>query len=700
MAFRSLFEALDQKRGECPQPSPALPTWILPTNSRGLEPADGLSDLWACLPLPASSDVPVRTGWKWQAGPEFIQPLQAPSCAWSCLQYYDDIFHVASEWWKPFPCLQLYSSHGLSGSAEDDLKGCEKEDWGDGTPHGDAYFKLLPSCCKILEAEAHLEVPEASRKERKDLVIAEVTRIEQEELRVRSVAQGQQGQWTAWEGVASRAISWAEFWKLPQARLIFLIRSTYDTLPSPHNLHQWLGTEQSCDLCGTINASLQHVLSGYKTALTKGLLRWRHDQVLRKLSEVLEKSRQEANNQSISESRCRIHFLRRGEPAMHTSKRPPAKLLTPGAVWKMEVDLGRQLQFPQEICSTTLRRVTVLPESSRATASRDPILMGSLGASVLSWAQQVLKHFDNPGLPGANAWGETWAAPLRGELGWGLQVTLLQSRLVPSGVRTAVSQTLHPTTHPNGSPMAMAGSLSSTNVACQILSERVSAQKLGELMGYRWDQCQVPRGCKTCTGPRVYCVTHNSLRQRMKERRRLELSTESTVTKGLVGFKTKDGHIVMAAGNNKQFVKVCQVLQLMELADEPKYKTNKLRVQNRQQLLHTLSQRFLQEKTADWLKRFEGSGVPVGPINSIQDVFSDSQVKHNGLIQEMSHPTAGHIAVPGPAVQYSSFTPDKPTPPPLIGQHTMQVLRHTLSYSDDVIKALLESGAVAQNEVS
>ncbi len=200
----------------------------------------------------------------------------------------------------------------------------------------------------------------ASRKERKDLVVAEVTRIEQEELRVRSVAQGQQGRWTTWEGVVSRSISWAEFWKLPQARLSFLIRATYDTLPSPKNLHQWLGTEQSCDLCGTINASLQHVLSGCKTALTQGRLRWRHDQVLRKLAEVLEKSRQEANNQSLLESRCRIHFLRQGEPAMHTSKRPPAKLLTPGAAWKMEVDLGRQLQFPQEICSTTLRPDMVL----------------------------------------------------------------------------------------------------------------------------------------------------------------------------------------------------------------------------------------------------------------------------------------------------------------------------------------------------
>ncbi|KAJ8416953.1 hypothetical protein AAFF_G00328310 [Aldrovandia affinis] len=113
----------------------------------------------------------------------------------------------------------------------------------------------------------------------------EVTRIEQEELRVKSVAQGQQGRWTTWEGVASRAINWADFWKLPQARLSFLIRA---------NLHQWLGTEQSCDLKWTINASLQHVvLSGCKTALTQGRLTWRHDQVLRKLAEVLEKCRQE-----------------------------------------------------------------------------------------------------------------------------------------------------------------------------------------------------------------------------------------------------------------------------------------------------------------------------------------------------------------------------------------------------------------------
>nr|XP_046227900.1 succinate--hydroxymethylglutarate CoA-transferase isoform X2 [Scatophagus argus] len=198
----------------------------------------------------------------------------------------------------------------------------------------------------------------------------------------------------------------------------------------------------------------------------------------------------------------------------------------------------------------------------------------------------------------------------------------------------------------------------------------------------------------------VSCLSHiaTNYLNAGKEARRWGTAHESIVP--YQGFKTKDGHIVVAAGNDKQFVKVCQVLQLMELADEPKYKTNKLRVQNRKQLLHTLSQRFLQERTADWLRRFEGSGVPVGPINSIQEVFSDPQVKHNGLILEMNHPTAGHVAVPGPAVRFSSFAPGKPTPPPLIGQHTAQVLRDTLSYSDDIIRTLLESRAVAQNDLS
>ncbi|XP_068604214.1 succinate--hydroxymethylglutarate CoA-transferase [Brachionichthys hirsutus] len=193
----------------------------------------------------------------------------------------------------------------------------------------------------------------------------------------------------------------------------------------------------------------------------------------------------------------------------------------------------------------------------------------------------------------------------------------------------------------------------------------------------------------------VSCLSHIAANylNAGQEARRWGTAHESIVP--YQGFRTRDGHIVVGAGNNKQFVGVCQVLDLMELTQEPQYKTNNLRVQNRKQLLHILSQRFLQEKTADWLRRFEGSGVPVGPINSMQEVFSDPQVKHNGLILQMKHPTAGRVTVPGPAVRFSSFSHDDPTPPPVTGQHTVQVLRDTLSYGDDVIKALLEDKAVA-----
>ncbi|CAJ1081567.1 succinate--hydroxymethylglutarate CoA-transferase isoform X1 [Xyrichtys novacula] len=198
----------------------------------------------------------------------------------------------------------------------------------------------------------------------------------------------------------------------------------------------------------------------------------------------------------------------------------------------------------------------------------------------------------------------------------------------------------------------------------------------------------------------VSCLSHIAANylNAGKEAQRWGTAHESIVP--YQGFRTKDGHIVVAAGNDKQFVKVCQVLELVELTHEDRYKTNKLRVQNRKELLHTLSQRFLQEKTSDWLRKFKGSGVPVGPINSIQEVCSDPQVKHNGLIQDMNHLTAGPITVPGPAVRYSSFTPAGPTPPPLIGQHTVKVLRDTLCYSDDIINTLLETKAVFQNEES
>ncbi|XP_021110209.1 succinate--hydroxymethylglutarate CoA-transferase isoform X8 [Heterocephalus glaber] len=115
---------------------------------------------------------------------------------------------------------------------------------------------------------------------------------------------------------------------------------------------------------------------------------------------------------------------------------------------------------------------------------------------------------------------------------------------------------------------------------------------------------------------------------------------------GPEAFKTKDGHLVVGAGNNQQFATLCKILNLPELIDDSKYKTNHLRVQNRKELIKILSARFEEEMTATWLCLFEGCGIPYGPINNMKGVFADPQVLHNGLIMEMNHPAVGKISVP------------------------------------------------------
>ncbi|XP_077853036.1 succinyl-CoA:glutarate CoA-transferase isoform X3 [Macaca mulatta] len=163
-------------------------------------------------------------------------------------------------------------------------------------------------------------------------------------------------------------------------------------------------------------------------------------------------------------------------------------------------------------------------------------------------------------------------------------------------------------------------------------------------------------------------------------------------------FKTKDGYIVVGAGNNQQFATVCKILDLPELIDDSKYKTNHLRVQNRKELIKILSERFEEELTSKWLHLFEGSGVPYGPINNMKNVFAEPQVLHNSLIMEMEHPTVGKISVPGPAVRYSKFKMSEARPPPLLGQHTMHILKEVLRYDDGAIGELLSTGVVAQHE--
>ncbi|XP_043364635.1 succinate--hydroxymethylglutarate CoA-transferase isoform X2 [Dermochelys coriacea] len=123
----------------------------------------------------------------------------------------------------------------------------------------------------------------------------------------------------------------------------------------------------------------------------------------------------------------------------------------------------------------------------------------------------------------------------------------------------------------------------------------------------------------------VACLTHiaaNYLNCKMEAKR---WGTAHGSIVPYQAFKTKDGYLVVGAGNDQQFVTVCKILNLLEISKDSRYKTNKLRVQNRKELIEILSARFSEKMTTKWLELFEGSGVPYGPINSMQQVFLDPQ---------------------------------------------------------------------------
>ncbi|KAJ8392684.1 hypothetical protein AAFF_G00073580 [Aldrovandia affinis] len=125
-------------------------------------------------------------------------------------------------------------------------------------------------------------------------VVEEVRREEETARSAKAVSLAKQGQWMRWEGMERGKISWKELWEMEASNISFIIRATYDVLPSPKNLHQWYGEDPTWALCPT-PATLRHIMTGCKTSLTQGHYTWRHNQVLKNLASALENKRSAIN---------------------------------------------------------------------------------------------------------------------------------------------------------------------------------------------------------------------------------------------------------------------------------------------------------------------------------------------------------------------------------------------------------------------
>lgn len=159
-------------------------------------------------------------------------------------------------------------------------------------------------------------------------------------------------------------------------------------------------------------------------------------------------------------------------------------------------------------------------------------------------------------------------------------------------------------------------------------------------------------------------------------------------------FRARDQHITIAVGNDRQFQALCSVLGRADLAADPRYATNPLRVQHRDELVSVIQSIFETRDAAEWLDACYRAGVPSGPINSIEQVFSHPQVLARDMLVEIEHPEAGLLRMAGIPYALSDTPGQIRLAPPLLGQHTDEVLRERLGLTIDEISNMRENGVI------
>lgn len=159
-------------------------------------------------------------------------------------------------------------------------------------------------------------------------------------------------------------------------------------------------------------------------------------------------------------------------------------------------------------------------------------------------------------------------------------------------------------------------------------------------------------------------------------------------------FKTWDGYLVVGAASEGNWRRLCQAIEMPELANDPRFAKNAQRVENREQLIRILTTVFLKRDTAAWIELLTEAGIPCAPVNTIDQVFSAPQVRHREMLIEVEHPTGGTVRMAGLPVKFSGTPASVRLAPPLLGQHNQEVLRSWLQMEDSEIADLKSKGVI------
>ncbi|MBK8184562.1 MAG: CoA transferase [Candidatus Competibacteraceae bacterium] len=159
-------------------------------------------------------------------------------------------------------------------------------------------------------------------------------------------------------------------------------------------------------------------------------------------------------------------------------------------------------------------------------------------------------------------------------------------------------------------------------------------------------------------------------------------------------FAAADGDLVLAVGNDGQFIKFCELAGCPELASDERFARNAARVRNREILIPLLQAILRQRTVAEWIAPLEAAGVPCGPINNIAEALAHPQVRHRGLRVDLPHPQAGAVPLVASPIRLSATPVAYPSAPPSLGQHTREILAERLGRSEREIAALAAAGII------
>ena len=159
-------------------------------------------------------------------------------------------------------------------------------------------------------------------------------------------------------------------------------------------------------------------------------------------------------------------------------------------------------------------------------------------------------------------------------------------------------------------------------------------------------------------------------------------------------FECADGYIVIATRQEAFWTRLCDAIEAPELAADPRFATNTVRVANRDTLVPILEDILAQRTVGAWIERFRAGDIPAAPVNNLDSVFAEPPVAERNMIVEYDHPQVGKVRLPGNPIKMSGMEGTISKPAPMLGQHTDEVLSELLGLDAQTIAALRANGAV------